>query len=537
MAKFQRADLAKIAEIAKRAKLLIVTATPVETAALHNILRPIPPCRRCLSVVKGAQTYYIGRIGNLGVIHVECQMGSVAAGASLSTVSEALNNWEIAGVIMAGIAFGMDKRKQNIGDVLVSKLIHQYEVQRVGKKNTLQRGASPVAGAILLNRFSKSNDWNYLLPNKKPANASPAALLSGEKLIDNAKFKNALTKAYPDADGGEMEGAGLFAAAHQKNVPWVVVKGICDFADGNKARNKKQKQLIAASSAVAYCQHILSQNGCLEALGCPDIMTNPIGLPGGLDISEILFEIYESRLEIAYLQRPVDQKIRDGLNGRGLWVSGDSGTGKTNALRRAIVLENKNCISIDLSTCVGDPIDELFGSIYSEVAELLGAPIISGKHPQSFWARQIEKTIQNHAVGGTYIYIDEIPLADSAEFQKFVDGMAAIVISLSNHKVKTTKFIFSSIDNAKPHLKPFQGKFSQHIRFIELSKWREEEISELLNSLLPLLKLKLTKDEKTKILQAADGCPRRLKQILKTFFQRRNSTDWTLERILQESCS
>jgi nucleoside phosphorylase len=536
MAKFQRAGAADSAEIAKRAKILIVTATPIETAALHNILRPLPPYRRCLSTVKGAQTYNIGRIGNLGVIHVECQMGSVAASASLATVSEALNTWNIACAIMVGIAFGMDKKKQKIGDVLISKLIHQYEIQRIGKKKNLQRGASPVAGAVLLNRFSKSNDWEFELTNGKTANVSAVALLSGEKLIDNAKFKNRLAKTFPDAGGGEMEGAGLFAAAHQKNIPWIVIKGICDFADGNKSRGKKEKQLMAADAAVSFCRHVLSQNGCLEALGCPDIYSNSAELSNGLDINGILFEIYEERFEIAYLQRHIDQKIRDSLIDCGLWVWGLSGTGKTNAIRRVIFLENKKCLSIDLSTSVGDSMDEIFAALYHEIAEKLSAQPISGQHLQSYWVRQIEKIIESHAPNGTYIYIDEIPLAESVEFQKFVDGMAAIIISLSNRKIKTTKFIFSSIDNAKSHLKPFQGKVHQHIRFIELDRWTEDEIKELLDLLLPLLNFKLKKSEKQKIIVAVNGCPRRLKKTLRGISQHRNSQEWPLEKILIECC-
>ncbi|MBK8342206.1 MAG: hypothetical protein IPL12_02105 [Bacteroidetes bacterium] len=42
-----------------------------------------------------------------------------------------------------------------------------------------------------------------------------------------------------------MEGAGIVSVCDGK-LQWIIVKGICDFADGNKADNKEKikKQLL-----------------------------------------------------------------------------------------------------------------------------------------------------------------------------------------------------------------------------------------------------------------------------------------------------
>ena len=61
-------------------------------------------------------------------------------------------------------------------------------------------------------------------------------LLTGEKLVDDAPFKKQLLALSSKVVGGEMEGAGLYAAVHaaEGKVHWLVIKGISDWADGRK---------------------------------------------------------------------------------------------------------------------------------------------------------------------------------------------------------------------------------------------------------------------------------------------------------------
>lgn len=48
-----------------------------------------------------------------------------------------------------------------------------------------------------------------------------------------------LRKLAPEAPGGEMEGTGLYSAAQRKKVDWLLVKAVCDWADGKKERTRK----------------------------------------------------------------------------------------------------------------------------------------------------------------------------------------------------------------------------------------------------------------------------------------------------------
>jgi nucleoside phosphorylase len=84
-------------------------------------------------------------------------------------------------------------------------------------------------------------------------------ILTGEKLVDNIDFRNQLGQFEPEAVGGEMEGAGLYVACQDKKVDWILVKAICDWADGRKNRNKQKRQTLAANNASRFVVHALEQ--------------------------------------------------------------------------------------------------------------------------------------------------------------------------------------------------------------------------------------------------------------------------------------
>jgi nucleoside phosphorylase len=104
----------------------------------------------------------------------------------------------------------------------------------------------------LLDRFrSGDNDWQY-------APTHFGLVLSGEKLVDDLTFREWLLKIEPEAIGGEMEGAGLYAAARNAKVDWILVKAICDWADGTKNDDAQQ---LAARNAAQFVLHVLQLGG------------------------------------------------------------------------------------------------------------------------------------------------------------------------------------------------------------------------------------------------------------------------------------
>lgn len=247
---------------------LIVTATDTETSALHQKMTPLPNEEGLVEVKKDNATYFLGKLGNFAIANVECgTMGSTSSMGSILTVSNAINALHPKFALMVGIAFGIDSAKQNIGDVLVSDHILPYEIKRVGNDKIVWRGSKPEASNTLRNNFKNLRGWGYTLPNGEEATLELCDILSGEKLIDNLNLRDQLVEEFQTAKGGEMEGAGLYAACQDKDVAWILIKSICDFADGNKGSGKKEKQALAIETALDACLHVFNKKHVFEGLG------------------------------------------------------------------------------------------------------------------------------------------------------------------------------------------------------------------------------------------------------------------------------
>lgn len=238
-----------------KADVLLITVTEIEAQAVLNLFP------RYDRIFIGHKTYYdLGSIAGARICMVQSEMGSGGPGGSLFTVSEGIRALSPSSIVMVGIAFGLDSAKQQIGDILVSQQIFSYEQQRVGSNSdgglsTLPRGARSFASPRLLDRFKSGvKDW-------KGQQVKFGLILSGEKLIDHPGFRDQLRVLEPEASGGEMEGAGLCAAAVTHNVDWILVKAICDWADGKKSLNKDENQQRAARNAAQFTFHVLQQGG------------------------------------------------------------------------------------------------------------------------------------------------------------------------------------------------------------------------------------------------------------------------------------
>jgi len=265
--KYDDEDGQFIVPIIDEYNLLLVTATRIEKETLHSYLKPINGRSNLIKIHEGKQTYYLGVLGKYQVVHVSCdKMGAISPQASITTTMSAIAFCNPKVVVMVGIAFGVGG-EQKIGDILVSESIVPYDIQRLGKNGSTNRGISGASCTTLLNRINNITDWDYSYQNKNPK-IFTGLLLSGEKLIDNPAEKKILLDAHPTAKGGEMEGYGVYTACSTNSISnWIIIKGICDFADGNKKKGKEKKQKIAAEASVNLCQHIFNSSHAFKDLG------------------------------------------------------------------------------------------------------------------------------------------------------------------------------------------------------------------------------------------------------------------------------
>ncbi|WP_161606318.1 hypothetical protein [Microlunatus speluncae] len=237
-----------------RADVVVVTVNEIETTSLRHAFAEIgqPPQLH----LGHRNTYSIyGPIGGAVVAHVRCSMGSGGPGGAQLTVSDAIRELEPWAVLAVGVAFGMDENRQPIGQLLLSERLTSYELQRVGEMDVVSRGSDVPCSPTLLSRFRDIG-----LASELGIDLLPCQLLSGEKLIDNADFKRQLLDRFPDAMGGEMEGAGVFSASYRSTVEWLVVKAVCDYAE-KKHQDKQERQLLASQIAARAFVHVLKRGG------------------------------------------------------------------------------------------------------------------------------------------------------------------------------------------------------------------------------------------------------------------------------------
>jgi nucleoside phosphorylase len=248
--------------------VLLITVTDVET---NTVLRAAQRLGREFKRRHiGNHTYFdLGEISGARVFLVRSEMGAVGPGASLPTVRDGIQALHPSAVIMLGIAFGVDPQHQKIGDVLVSKQILLYEPQRVGlgplgEPIVVPRGARTDASPRLLDRFRSGS------VGLQDLKVRFGLMFSGEMLVDHPDIRNQLRRIEPEAIGGEMEGAGLYVAAFEEKVDWIVVKAISDWADGTKATDKDANQGLAAGNATKFVFHVLGQGGFARSQAIAD---------------------------------------------------------------------------------------------------------------------------------------------------------------------------------------------------------------------------------------------------------------------------
>jgi len=226
------------------------------------MMSPLPRRRRIWKVIHDYNTYFLGRFGAYqSVVMLSSMTPEGPTGATLS-IDSVIRQWNPVAVLLLGIAFGASRRKHLPADVLIAEHLIPYEHQRLGE-TPIFRNPVPTSSPALMNRFRHALDWDFRRPDGSSCVKHVGPILSGNKLVDNVDFKNALLNQYPNAIGGEMEGAGLWSAAQRARKEWILVKGVCDWADGRKHDGH---QAMAAASAVSLALHVFSDSHALDGL-------------------------------------------------------------------------------------------------------------------------------------------------------------------------------------------------------------------------------------------------------------------------------
>jgi nucleoside phosphorylase len=267
-----------------RVDFVIVTALEEERDAVLSKLpriQKLPPTEDDVRVYFHAElpvVYPDGTEFSYSIV-VVCLpgMGRVEA---VNTTKDAIARWKPRYVLLVGIAAGFEENAANLGDVLVSEQIVDYELQKIvdvskwaafvgwvlrrPKPTEEYRFSVHRSDVRLMNAAQNflGDGWNDLIAVARPTNGKPKRLpgpmATGDKVVQRRTLVKALLDRWPKLIGLEMEAGGAASACFQSpsRPGFFMIRGVSDLADEKKGtagvkKWRKYASDVAASYAIA----------------------------------------------------------------------------------------------------------------------------------------------------------------------------------------------------------------------------------------------------------------------------------------------
>ncbi|XP_028398222.1 uncharacterized protein LOC114521855 isoform X1 [Dendronephthya gigantea] len=192
--------------------------------------------------------------GAVKVALVRCEKGSIEPNASLIVVKNAVEILQPKAVICVGYCASINPEKVKLGDVVISAKLASLSPKRIVADGTQQmRGFKTHVSKNMGHLIPFAADgWEPPLNNPDSFDVKvhrQAVMLSGSEVVNNFEKRQELLRHFPDALAVEMEGEGLYAAACDLGIEWVVVKGASDFADGSMTDTQNWQPFASAMAA------------------------------------------------------------------------------------------------------------------------------------------------------------------------------------------------------------------------------------------------------------------------------------------------
>lgn len=249
---------------------VLITALPEEREA---VLKKLPGYQQLSPTHEDIRTYFQAELpttfaegsrGHYRVV-VMCLLGMGRVQAAIAT-TDAIRRWHPRYLIMVGIAGGIANREVQVGDILISDKIVDYELQKItSSKSEIRWGVQPADPRLLnaCNNFLGEN-WQKLIEVKRPQQGTPnqhtGPIASGDKVIAFSEILAGYQHMWPRLLGVEMEAAGVATAAFQAadRPGFFMIRGVSDLADQHKGSSAvEQWRAYACDTAAAFTMALL----------------------------------------------------------------------------------------------------------------------------------------------------------------------------------------------------------------------------------------------------------------------------------------
>ncbi|CAH3119605.1 unnamed protein product [Porites lobata] len=166
-------------------------------------------------------------------------------------------------VISVGACSGLDPEKSKLGDVVVSAKLATYASKVVINNQEQSTGMRSYVSKHFLGVIKNCADgWQAPLKNLADAQQvqvhTAAEFLSGPEQVISERRRDQLAETNPQAIAMENEGEGVFTAAFDCQIEWLIVKGIADYADGSQLTSESWSS-CASVMAASLVAHMLNE--------------------------------------------------------------------------------------------------------------------------------------------------------------------------------------------------------------------------------------------------------------------------------------
>ncbi|XP_068749816.1 uncharacterized protein [Montipora capricornis] len=220
--------------------ILLLTVEDCEFLSCFSFLdRPFK------SYKKEVGPIYFGYTGNTGdqeklrVALMKCSKGAAVPGGSSTAVKNAVRVLSPKAVFSVGTCSGLSSDKVKLGDVVVSAKL----TTAAGFKIPVSRHVSDLV---------RDAPYGWVAPLENPDELEVEVHCDGDILSQTQAERCGCTDLhlqYPEAIAVETEGEGVFAAAYDEKVEWVVVKGVARFV--NETQLSRSEWMSFASTMAA----------------------------------------------------------------------------------------------------------------------------------------------------------------------------------------------------------------------------------------------------------------------------------------------
>ncbi|MER8373701.1 hypothetical protein [Mesorhizobium sp. M1406] len=248
-------------------------------------------------------------------------------------------------------------------------------------------------------------------------------------------------------------------------------------------------------------------------------------------IADPLFDIYHLSDEQYYLQRPDDDYILRATLGAPVWISGDSGVGKTSLVRRMVIRSGWKLQHIMLSGYLSPDTNPTSAFLREAIALETGTYARSSDDiPTLIW--DLKSAISNSNVAVRCFLVEEIPVTDS-RLLDFIVGAVNITSHFDSDDTLSgqVRFVFTSIANPDKVIPTGYSKVRERISFVRANRWKVDEVGGLLSLIKPPTGISLSAQDDESVIRSANGMPRFVKHVLRDLRDRRDTGESLPDRV------